>query len=131
MLHFERFQRLAMCSSDHHCCITPLVLHLFASSRRLIQASTYRTTTEFHLKDLWNVDLSDVDVVAVYGLNPIMENLGKKLEAELGPGALVLSNVFAIPGWKPSSLSSRGVHIYSVPSCWGDADETKIRQQKK
>lgn len=70
------------------------------------------------LRDLWKVKLNDVDVVAVYGLNPIMDELGKKLQDELKPGSVVLSNVFAIPGWKQSPLSSNGVFVYSVPSCW-------------
>jgi hypothetical protein len=88
----------------------------------------YKQSTEFHLQDLWNVDLSEVDVVAVYGLNPIMKDLGVKLQDELRPGSVVLSNVFAIPGWKQSTLSSSGVHIYSVPACWGDDNESNTRQ---
>jgi hypothetical protein len=87
-------------------------------------------STEFHLQDLWNVDLSDIDVVAVYGLNPIMKDLGEKLQDELRPGSLVLSNVFAIPGWKQSALSSSGVYVYSAPACWGDANEPNTLQRK-
>ena len=30
-----------------------------------------------------------------------MTELKPKLEAELRPGALVLSNTFAVPGWQP------------------------------
>ena len=73
------------------------------------------------MRDLWKVELNDVDVVAVYGLNPIMDRLGKKLQSELKPGAIVVSNVFSIPGWKQSPLSSNGVFVYSVPSCWNSA----------
>ena len=64
------------------------------------------------------MDLSQVDVVAVYGLHPIMKDLGVKLQRELQPGSIVLSNVFAIPGWKPSSMSRDGMHIYVTPECW-------------
>jgi hypothetical protein len=64
------------------------------------------------------VQLENVDVVAVYGLNPIMGELGAKLRKELKPGSVVLSNVFSIPGWRQSSQSSNGVFVYSVPSCW-------------
>ena len=102
----------------------PTVLHLFAQSRRLLQAPMYWSTTEFMRRDLWKVDLSDVDVVAVYGLNPIMDKLGVKLQEELKPGAVVLSNVFSIPGWKQSPLSSKGVYVYSVPSCWESQSTT-------
>jgi len=77
------------------------------------------------MRDLWKVQLDNVDVVAVYGLNPIMDKLGKKLQEELKPGTVVLSNVFSIPGWKQSPLSSKGVFVYTVPSCWGTSVDTK------
>lgn len=96
-----------------------IVLHLFAQSRRFVQAPSYLSSTNFFMKDLWKVDLREVDVVAVYGLNPIMKNLGIKMQEELQPGSVVLSNVFSIPGWKASSTLSRdGMHIYVVPDCW-------------
>ncbi len=41
------------------------------------------------MRDLWKVDLSKADVVAVYGLHPIMKQLGKKMKAELKPGSIV------------------------------------------
>ena len=50
---------------------------------------------------------------AQYGLGPIMEDLGVKLEEEMKPGSFVLSNVFSIPGWHPVS-SSDGTHIYII-----------------
>jgi hypothetical protein len=79
----------------------------------------YYSKTQFSLTNLWDVDLTQVNVVAVYGLNPIMKDLGVKLQNELQPGSIVLSNVFAIPGWKPSSNMSRdGMHIYLTPECW-------------
>lgn len=83
------------------------------------------------MRDLWKVDLSNVDVVAVYGLNPIMDKLGKKLQEELKPGTVVLSNVFSIPGWKQSRLSSKGVYVYSVPSCWESPEESKHGESKE
>lgn len=41
------------------------------------------------MDDLWKVDLSQVDVIAVYGLYPIMGRLGEKKEQELKPGSIV------------------------------------------
>mmetsp|Transcript_22708 Transcript_22708/g.25844 ORF Transcript_22708/g.25844 Transcript_22708/m.25844 type:complete len:255 (-) Transcript_22708:21-785(-) len=90
------------------------VLHIWAMTRRLIQAPLYWSKTNFYMQDLWSVDLSEADVVAVYGLHPIMTKLGGKMENELKTGALVVSNVFIIPGWKTIS-SINGVHIYSIP----------------
>lgn len=97
------------------------VLHLVAQTRRWLQAPKYLSSTNFVLQDLWNVQLEDVDVVAVYGLDPIMNELGKKLQNELKPGSVVISNVFSFPNWRQSSLSSNGVFVYSVPSCWGSS----------
>ena len=50
-----------------------------------------------------------------YGLGPIMKDLGRKLEAELKPGSIVVSNVFTVPGWKIDS-STENVHLYTMPS---------------
>ena len=41
------------------------------------------------MRDLWTVDLSNADVIAVYGLHPIMGKLGKKMENELKHGCVV------------------------------------------
>lgn len=51
----------------------------------------------FHICDLWKTKLHRYDVVAVYGLAPIMQRLGTKMERELLPGSIVVSNVFEIP----------------------------------
>ena len=91
------------------------VLHGVAHTRRLLQAPTYWKSTQFRLKDIWKVNLQHVDVVAVYGLTPIMKPLGVKLQQELAPGSIVISNVFAFPGWKPESTSPQGTHLYVVP----------------
>lgn len=97
-----------------------IVLHMFASTRRLLQAPLYWSSTDFALRDLWKVDLTQVDVVAVYGLAPIMNQLGVKMKAELPAGTLIVSNVFPIPGWRTSVPVEDGVHLYVTPHCWGD-----------
>ena len=120
---------LLLTNASHIFHITPLfhieVLHLVAQSRRFLQAPTYYSKTKFSLTNLWDVDLTQVDVVAVYGLHPIMKELGVKLQHELRPGSIVLSNVFSIPGWKPSKMSRHGMHIYITPECW-----TKIHEKQ-
>jgi hypothetical protein len=63
------------------------------------------------------------DVVAVYGLAPIMQRLGTKMERELLPGSIVVSNVFEIPGWKPS-VKGTGVYLYSIPECFAGKVES-------
>ncbi|KAL7536830.1 hypothetical protein ACHAXR_007417 [Thalassiosira sp. AJA248-18] len=111
-------------------------LHLFANLRKII-TPRYWSTTNFYMRDLWKIQLHQYDVVAVYGLAPIMKRLGQKLEEELKPGSIVVSNVFEIPGWRASTKkigtgdggdgenkemmrgSGEGVYLYRVPECFG------------
>ena len=62
--------------------------------------SPYSGTTKTIWKNFWRVDISGADVVFVYLLPWRMETLGKKLQKELKPGALVVSNSFIFPGWR-------------------------------
>jgi ribosomal protein L11 methylase PrmA len=64
-------------------------------------------------KSFWSVDLSDFDVVTVYAISYVMDDLGKKLIKELKPGARVVSHTFKFPEWKPVSEES-GVYLYKV-----------------
>jgi len=55
-----------------------------------------------HLRrdDFFPVSLSDVDVVVCYLYTSAMQRLKGKFQAELRPGALVVSHTFAIHGWQ-------------------------------
>lgn len=55
----------------------------------------------FRLKNFLDADLGDAALVVCYLPGPAMEKLKPKLKAELPPGALVLSNTFALRGWDP------------------------------
>ena len=55
-------------------------------------------------KSYWQTDLSSYDVVVVFGITHIMARLESKLQAELRPGSLVISNIFRFPNWKPVSV---------------------------
>jgi cyclopropane fatty-acyl-phospholipid synthase-like methyltransferase len=50
--------------------------------------------------DFWEEDLSDFEIVTIYGMTEIMERISKKLILELKPGTVVISNGFPIPNWK-------------------------------
>lgn len=101
-------------------------LHLLASCRRWV-TPRYWSSTRFSRRDLWKIKLHQYDVVAVYGLSPIMERLGKKLEKELKPGSVVVSNVFQIPGWKVNTKNrGKGVYLYCVPECFGGNDKNRV-----
>ena len=76
---------------------------------RMIQGSALR------------VDLSPADVVTMFLLTSSNERMRPKLEADLKPGARIVSNQFPIKGWKPSGVIKANdgkmehtIYIYEV-----------------
>src|SRR3990167_10763153 len=63
-------------------------------------------------KSFWDVDLSDVDIVTIYGITSVMPRLEKKLRKELKPGAKVVANYFTFPNWKPEKEKAN-VYLYT------------------
>ena len=51
--------------------------------------------------NLFNVDISQADVVTLYLTTSANEKVKPKLESELKPGARVVSHDYEITGWKP------------------------------
>lgn len=51
-------------------------------------------------KDFWKEDLGKFDIIAVYPMPDIMEELEEKLLKELKPGARVITNYYEFPNWK-------------------------------
>jgi hypothetical protein len=71
------------------------VLYLFSnfmmSKKGLaVYAKTYR-------KNMWDVDLSEYDLIIVFGIGYIMSKLKNKFSNELKPNATVISNIFELP----------------------------------
>lgn len=62
-------------------------------------------------KDYWQEDLSSYRVVVVFGVFYMMPKLEKKLKRELESGAVVISNYFRFPNWKPREKKN-GVYVY-------------------
>jgi predicted RNA methylase len=56
--------------------------------------------------DMFNVDLSQADVVFLYLTTSANEKIKPKLEAELKPGARVVSHDYEIVGWKPVKVEN-------------------------
>lgn len=54
--------------------------------------------------NFFDIAISDADVVTLYLTSSANERLRPKLEAELKPGARVISHDFKVPGWKPSAI---------------------------
>jgi len=66
-----------------------------------------------HFKNFWEVNLSDFDIVAVFGISHIMEKLEAKLKKELKVGTRIISNSFSFPGWSASKKDG-GVYLYKI-----------------
>jgi len=66
---------------------------------------------EVRWADFWRADLSDADVVFIYGFAGIMEKAAKKFQDELKPGARVVSLRYDLPGWPPKGESA-GAKLY-------------------
>ena len=90
-----------------------LVSHLWRALRRLPNLTIRRA-------DFFALPLADAALVVCYVQRAGMAKLRPKLEAELAPGALVLSNTFAVPGWQPDAVHDTGdmhaskVYLYRV-----------------
>lgn len=62
--------------------------------------------------DFWQKDLSEFDIVTVYGMALIMDQVSKKLTQELKDGTKVISNGFPVPGWRYEQTENH-VYLYS------------------
>jgi hypothetical protein len=72
-------------------------------------------------RDFRKVSFDGTDAVVCYLYSELLEKLRPKMEAELAPGTLVVSNVFDIPGWEPEAVHKLydsqcpQVYVYRVP----------------
>ncbi len=61
----------------------------------------------------WRQNISQADVVFVYGLSTIMPKLAQKFRQELAPGTRIISAAFELPGFT-AEASEGGVYRYVV-----------------
>lgn len=77
------------------------------------------------LQSLWEADLTDCDVVCVYGVPSMMDDLAAKLCNELPDGSHVCSNLFELPssasGTRPSAAATAVARLTEVDRRWVDA----------
>ncbi|MFP4146984.1 MAG: class I SAM-dependent methyltransferase [Halorhodospira sp.] len=91
---------------------------LFSLLRSWLQ---FVPNVRFYRRDLREASFREVDVVVCYLHDSILEALASKLRAELPAGAVVVSNTFRIPGWRPSAIRQPAVrfdapvYIYRIP----------------
>jgi predicted RNA methylase len=72
--------------------------------------------------DLRNADLSAADVVVLYLMTGVNEQIRPKLEKSLKPGARVVSYAYAVPGWSPKRVDKtderegHSIYLYEIPA---------------
>gem|GEM_PF-273357 len=96
------------CKEAHGVELNPVLVQ---RSEKNIKAANLEKKAKIFWKSFWDTDLSEYDVITVYGINYIMKNLEKKLEQDLNPGARVISNYFVFPNWKPVKKKN-DVYLY-------------------
>lgn len=67
------------------------------------------------LKNFWQADISQADVVYCYLYPDVLKRLALKLSTELKPGAVVVSGNFPLPGWRPSEVLTIARPLYNSP----------------
>jgi precorrin-6B methylase 2 len=78
------------------------VPHWFSMAARRISR---RENLRLERANIHSVSLREADVVLCYLSPRAMSLLRPKLEAELKPGSLVISNTFAVPAWRPTRVA--------------------------
>ncbi|MEK9151969.1 MAG: hypothetical protein AAB692_01235 [Patescibacteria group bacterium] len=85
--------------------------YLWLISKLRIAFSGVGKNAKVHLGSYWWENFKGVDAVSLYLIHIQMPRMEKKLQAELAPGARVVSHVFKFPTWQP--VEKRGaVYLY-------------------
>lgn len=79
-----------------------ILLFLWCTLKKLFSRNS---NLSFRYQNLFHTDLSDADVVYVFGMPKKLETkLRHKFITELLPGSRVISYIFPIQGWEPSTV---------------------------
>ncbi len=94
----------------------------FAVSR-IRRTFSFTKNLDLAWASFFKIDLSDAALIVCYQSPGNMSNLRPKFDAELSDDVYVVSNTFAVPGWKPTEtylvndLCKTRIYVY----CVGDA----------
>jgi len=84
---------------------------LVARAKKNIKKAGLKNKAHVYLKNFWQENLGEFDVVVVFGMKHVMAKLEKKLEKELKPGAVVVLNYFTFSKWKPEKMED-DIYLY-------------------
>lgn len=95
-----------------------------ATARQNAREEGVSDIVRFIQGDLFDVDVSNADIVALYLLPSVNRKLRPRLLRQLAPGARVVSHDFDMGGWKPDSVvrvpedngGRATVYYWSVPA---------------
>jgi len=62
----------------------------------------------FRVADLWTTNLAAYDVIFIFGVREMMHDVERKLQVEAAPHAVIISNRFPLPNWKPIQCDGVG-----------------------
>jgi SAM-dependent methyltransferase len=82
-----------------------LIPYLLAQFRRL--RSPARERIHFQFKSFWKISFKQADVVYMFLLPEIYENLKDKFKKELKPGAVVIAYAWRIKGWEAIEMDEK------------------------
>ena len=103
---------LASAKTGAHCIgieINP-ILHTLAKIKSFYKRAK---NVEFVRSNLWNYNLSKIDIMFLYFIPDKMERLNKKIISEMKPGSRIVSHGFTFPNW-PYSKKSGNIYLYIV-----------------
>jgi hypothetical protein len=78
-----------------------------AAGQKKILENKLGDRAEIFQKNFWDAELSDYDVITVYGITSVMQRLENKILAEGKNGLRVISNTFIFPHWKPNQENEK------------------------
>ncbi|GIW61894.1 MAG: 50S ribosomal protein L11 methyltransferase [Patescibacteria group bacterium] len=67
--------------------------------------------TIYH-QNFWDANLSEFDLIYIYGMQSMLAKLEEKLETEMKVGAKFISNIFPLPRWKPQKVKDN-FYVYT------------------
>lgn len=73
---------------------------------------------QFRIGDLYDADIEDATIVALYLLPDVNLKLRPKLKGELRPGARIVSHTFDMGDWKPKKkevVDGEKVYLWTIP----------------
>ncbi|HLH43796.1 MAG TPA: class I SAM-dependent methyltransferase [Bryobacteraceae bacterium] len=97
-----------------------------AEARANAKRAGVENRVRFEEGDLFTADIHEATVVTLFLLSSVNQRLRPKLQAELQPGARIVSNTFDMGDWKPdkeatvetaddSAYFSRKLYLWTIP----------------